>query len=54
MTVTAEGVETVAQMDMLEQLGCDQVQGYLISKPAPVEAVAAMVTKWRPALALSA
>ena len=36
--VTAEGVETQVQLDILRSLGCDQFQGYLIARPAPVEA----------------
>ena len=33
MQVLAEGVETEAQLSRLGELGCDEVQGYLISKP---------------------
>ena len=33
----AEGVETHGQLDILTQLGCDQVQGYLLGRPVPVE-----------------
>jgi diguanylate cyclase (GGDEF)-like protein/PAS domain S-box-containing protein len=33
MTVVAEGVETVAQRDVLRQLGCHAAQGYLIGRP---------------------
>jgi diguanylate cyclase (GGDEF)-like protein/PAS domain S-box-containing protein len=35
LEVTAEGVETVAQAEFLRSLGCDAMQGYLISKPLP-------------------
>ena len=38
--VTAEGVETPAQLAILQQLGCDQIQGYLIARPAPAGAFA--------------
>jgi EAL domain-containing protein (putative c-di-GMP-specific phosphodiesterase class I) len=39
LTTVAEGVETEEQADMLALLRCDQLQGYLISKPlAPAEA----------------
>lgn len=30
---TAEGVETMAQMDSVRQAGCTDVQGYLLSRP---------------------
>ena len=33
LTVIAEGVETNAQLDFLRRQSCDQVQGYLFSKP---------------------
>ena len=33
--VVAEGVETEAQHKVLKTAGCDQIQGYLISKPLP-------------------
>jgi EAL domain-containing protein (putative c-di-GMP-specific phosphodiesterase class I) len=36
LPVTAEGVETRAQLDVLTRAGCDLVQGYLIGRPAPI------------------
>ncbi len=33
VTVTAEGVESVEQYDLLLEYGCDTIQGYLFSKP---------------------
>ena len=36
--VTAEGVETQEQLALLRSLGCDQIQGYLVARPAPIEA----------------
>ncbi|HVH49587.1 MAG TPA: EAL domain-containing protein [Sphingomicrobium sp.] len=33
LTATAEGVETVEQLRMLKDLGCDVAQGYLIARP---------------------
>ena len=33
LTATAEGVETVEQLRIVHELGCDLVQGYLISRP---------------------
>jgi EAL domain-containing protein (putative c-di-GMP-specific phosphodiesterase class I) len=35
MTTVAEGVETPEQFEMLSNLGCDQSQGYLHSRPMP-------------------
>jgi diguanylate cyclase (GGDEF)-like protein len=37
MPVLAEGVETLAQRDVLREFGCDQAQGYLFSKPVPAQ-----------------
>ena len=33
-TVTAEGVETAAELDTLRSLGVDTVQGYLLARPS--------------------
>lgn len=35
ITVLAEGVETKEQVELLQSIGCDQVQGYYYSKPMP-------------------
>lgn len=35
MTTVAEGVETAAQLRALGEMGCDEVQGYLIGRPLP-------------------
>ena len=35
MTTTAEGVETLAQKEMLRALGCTEMQGYLFSAAKP-------------------
>ncbi|HET9823166.1 MAG TPA: bifunctional diguanylate cyclase/phosphodiesterase [Burkholderiaceae bacterium] len=39
MRVTAEGVETAAQAALLARLGCDELQGYLLGRPAPAPAL---------------
>ncbi len=41
MEVTAEGVETPAALALLSVMGCDLVQGYLISRPVPFPALCA-------------
>ncbi len=33
MDVTAEGVETLAQFELLRSLGCTDAQGYWLGKP---------------------
>lgn len=35
VTITAEGVETEGQAEMLKQWGCDQVQGFYYGRPEP-------------------
>lgn len=39
MRVVAEGVETDAQRYVLQSLGCTEIQGYVVSRPVPVEVV---------------
>lgn len=43
LQVIAEGVETQAALQWLAQSGCEQAQGYLISKPMPAEEFSAWV-----------
>lgn len=42
----AEGVENQAQLTVVNQQGCDLVQGYLISKPLPADDFFAFATAW--------
>ena len=37
LNVLAEGVETIEQLEMLNELDCDNIQGYFINKPMPAE-----------------
>ncbi|WP_409272080.1 putative bifunctional diguanylate cyclase/phosphodiesterase [Pseudomonas sp. KCJK9111] len=39
LEVVAEGVESEAQLALLRGFGCNQVQGFLVSKPLPVDAL---------------
>jgi EAL domain-containing protein (putative c-di-GMP-specific phosphodiesterase class I) len=41
--VTAEGVETEEQLTVLQTLGCDRAQGFLLAQPLTVEELTAMV-----------
>jgi diguanylate cyclase (GGDEF)-like protein len=37
MRVVVEGIETTSQLDLARSLGCDEVQGFLVSVPLPVD-----------------
>jgi EAL domain-containing protein (putative c-di-GMP-specific phosphodiesterase class I) len=45
LTVIAEGVERQGQLDVLRQLGCDEAQGYLISRPVSARDLNLMTTR---------
>lgn len=45
LKVVAEGVETVQQAQFLRLLRCDQIQGYLFSKPLPAEGIPELLTR---------
>jgi diguanylate cyclase len=51
LEVTAEGVETIAQLDLLRSIGCDAVQGYLIARPLSEGNLLEMFARRRSALA---
>ena len=42
LKIVAEGVEKAAQRDLLNGLRCDQIQGYLISRPVPENQIIAL------------
>lgn len=47
LKVIAEGVETRAQLDLLRRYGCDEMQGYLFSRPVAAAEFARLVTEDR-------
>lgn len=47
LVIIAEGVETKSQQNMLEAMGCQEVQGYLYGSPMPVEAFEKKLTDGR-------
>ncbi|HZO03560.1 MAG TPA: EAL domain-containing protein [Burkholderiales bacterium] len=44
LRVVAEGVEDDEQVRLLRELGCDQIQGYFVSRPVPPEDIDAMLS----------
>ena len=48
LVATAEGVETIEQLRMMRELGCDLVQGYLVSRPLDPAELGAWRTEFRP------
>jgi predicted signal transduction protein with EAL and GGDEF domain len=45
MESVAEGVETMEQLGALKEMGCDQLQGYLVSKPLSRDEFAALLER---------
>ena len=45
LKVIAEGVEDDEQVRLLKDLGCDQIQGYLVSRPVPAQEVEALLRR---------
>ncbi len=48
LRVVAEGVETIAQAEMLRDLECEEIQGYLFGKPMPPEELEKLVSHGGP------
>jgi EAL domain-containing protein (putative c-di-GMP-specific phosphodiesterase class I) len=45
LKVVAEGVDAEEQAKVLDRLGCDQMQGYLFSKPVDFDAITVLLGK---------
>ena len=45
LRVIGEGVETKQQLDVLRQLGCDEIQGFYFSQPVPAEQISQLLDK---------
>ena len=45
LQITAEGIETPGQRKFLEELGCNEAQGYLFSRPLPVDEVSQLMKR---------
>jgi EAL domain-containing protein (putative c-di-GMP-specific phosphodiesterase class I) len=48
LEVIAEGVETEAQLKYLLSIGCEQIQGYFISKPGPADEIEQVIRNMPP------
>ena len=48
LTAIAEGVESVEQFDFLNAIGCDEMQGFLVSRPLPEAEFTEFLANYRP------
>lgn len=51
LSVLAEGVENKQHFEILRDLGCDIIQGYLFSRPLPAEETEILLSRWDARLA---
>lgn len=51
LRVIAEGVESEAQLQFLKSRNCDEIQGYYLSRPLPVEEITQLFHRHRSAMA---
>ncbi|WP_317202716.1 putative bifunctional diguanylate cyclase/phosphodiesterase [Janthinobacterium sp.] len=47
LRVVAEGIESAAAWRLLQAMGCDQGQGYFMSRPMPAEQLPAWLAQWQ-------
>ena len=46
LSTTAEGVETLQQLELLRDLGCTEAQGYYFSQPVPADKATDFIRKF--------
>jgi EAL domain-containing protein (putative c-di-GMP-specific phosphodiesterase class I) len=46
LKVVAEGIESLVVWDLLAKMGCDQGQGYFMSKPMPSDQLPEWLDNW--------
>lgn len=46
LKVVVEGVESAPELDLVDEVGCDAIQGYLVSRPVRPEEFGAAVENW--------
>jgi diguanylate cyclase (GGDEF)-like protein len=47
MRTTAEGIETIEQLNQMRAEGCDEAQGFFFSRPVPLTELASVIMTWR-------
>ncbi|MEP0507974.1 MAG: EAL domain-containing protein, partial [Aurantimonas coralicida] len=47
MVSNAEGVENLEQAELLRAQGCNEVQGFLYSRPVPSASIAQLLADWK-------
>ena len=52
LQVIAEGVELPEQIELLREIGCNHVQGFLLSPPLDVEAMGNLIAEYDPLMVL--
>ncbi len=50
LAVVAEGIEERRQMTMLEEMGCEMAQGFLMGRPGPADLIGALLSSSAPGL----
>ena len=48
LAAIAEGVETEAALELMAEQGCDEIQGYLVSKPLPIDKLLPLIAGKQP------